>query len=68
MTDDRLMTPAEVAARFAVDPKTVTRWSQPVPANGNRPYLPCERTAGGHRRFKESDVVALQLRLAEQAK
>ena len=27
-TEDRLLTPSEVAALFRVDPKTVTRWAQ----------------------------------------
>ena len=44
-----LLTPAEVAARFRVDPKTVTRWAK----DGR---LPCIRTLGGHRRFWRSDV------------
>jgi excisionase family DNA binding protein len=46
---ERLLTPAEVAARFRVDPKTVTRWAQ----NGK---LSSVRTPGGHRRFSESEV------------
>jgi excisionase family DNA binding protein len=48
----RLMTPAEVAAAFRVDPKTVTRWA----AAGK---ITAIRTLGGHRRFRESDVLAL---------
>jgi excisionase family DNA binding protein len=46
---DRLLTPAEVAALFHVDPKTVTRWA-------NRGRLPSIRTLGGHRRFRWSDL------------
>jgi excisionase family DNA binding protein len=49
---DPLLTPAEVAAIFRVDPKTVTRWA----ATGRLRSL---RTPGGHRRFRESDVRAL---------
>lgn len=49
---DRLMTPADVAEAFQVDPKTVTRW-----AAGGR--LPSVRTPGGHRRFWRSDILAL---------
>jgi excisionase family DNA binding protein len=49
---DRLMTPGEVAAIFRVDPKTVTRWA----AAGRVSSI---RTAGGHRRFRESEVRAL---------
>lgn len=49
---DRLLTPGEVAQEFRVDPKTVARWAK----SGKIPYL---RTAGGHRRFRESDVKAI---------
>lgn len=48
-----LMTPAEVAALFRVDPKTVVRW-----ANSGRLRV-AARTLGGHRRFRESEVLAL---------
>jgi excisionase family DNA binding protein len=51
-TENRLLTPAEVAALFRVDPKTVTRW-----ANAGR--LASIKTPGGHRRFRESEVQAL---------
>lgn len=47
-----LLTPAEVAALFCVDPKTVTRWA----AAGK---LTSIRTPGGHRRFREAEVRAL---------
>lgn len=49
---DRLLTPAEVASLFLVDPKTVTRW-----ASAGR--IKSLRTPGGHRRFRESEVRAL---------
>ncbi len=49
---DALLTPAEVAALFRVDPKTVTRWAK----SGK---LTAVRTLGGHRRFLESEVRAL---------
>jgi excisionase family DNA binding protein len=49
---DYLLTPAEVAGMFRVDPKTVTRW-----AKAGR--LRSIRTPGGHRRFRESEVRAL---------
>lgn len=49
---ESLLTPAEVAAMFRVDPKTVTRW-----AKSGR--LGSTRTLGGHRRYKESEVRAL---------
>ena len=44
-----LMTPAEVAAIFRVDPKTVTRWAK----SGK---LTAIRTLGGHRRYRQSEV------------
>lgn len=47
-----LMTPAEVAQAFRVDPKTVTRW-----AKAGR--LSSVRTPGGHRRFSAAEVQAL---------
>lgn len=50
-TPDPLLTPAEVAALFQVDPKTVSRWA-------DRGMLATVRTLGGHRRFRESDVLA----------
>jgi excisionase family DNA binding protein len=49
---ENLLTPAEVAALFRVDPKTVTRWA----VAGK---LTSIRTLGGHRRYKESEVKAL---------
>jgi excisionase family DNA binding protein len=49
---DRLLTPAEVAAMFRVDPKTVTRWAR----DGR---LASIRTLGGHRRYRESEVLGL---------
>ncbi len=47
-----LLTPAEVASLFRVDPKTVTRWAK----TGK---LTSIRTLGGHRRYKDSEVKAL---------
>lgn len=47
-----LLTPAEVAALFRVDPKTVTRWAK----SGKLSAL---RTLGGHRRYRKSEVQAL---------
>lgn len=48
---EKLLTPAEVASMFRVDPKTVTRW-----AKAGR--IKSIRTLGGHRRYKESEVRA----------
>jgi excisionase family DNA binding protein len=47
-----LLTPAEVASLFRVDPKTVTRWAK----SGK---LTSIRTLGGHRRYREAEVKAL---------
>lgn len=47
-----LMTPAEVAAVFSVDPKTITRWAD---AGKLRPI----RTLGGHRRYRSDQVYEL---------
>ena len=46
---ETLLTPAEVAAMFRVDPKTVTRWAKAG-------KLTSIRTLGGHRRYRESEV------------
>jgi excisionase family DNA binding protein len=46
---DSLLTPAEVAKLFRVDPKTVTRWHRAG-------KISAIRTLGGHRRFYESEV------------
>jgi excisionase family DNA binding protein len=49
---ESLLTPAEVAALFRVDPKTVTRWAKAG-------KLTSIRTLGGHRRYREDEVRAL---------
>jgi excisionase family DNA binding protein len=62
MTTDRgddLLTPAEVAALFRVDAKTVTHWAR----NGK---LSSVRTLGGHRRYRADEVRKL-LEDSEQA-
>jgi len=61
--DTRLLTPAEVAALFRVDVKTVTRW-----ANTGR--LTSIRTLGGHRRFDQTEVHGLMgaTRIPRQAR
>ena len=46
---ETLLTPAEVAALFRVDPKTVTRWAKAG-------KLTSIRTLGGHRRYLELEV------------
>ncbi len=54
-----LLTPAEVAAMFRVDPKTVTRWAKAG-------KLSSIRTLGGHRRYRESEVRDLLSRIYPQ--
>ena len=50
LTDpDELLTPAEVAALFRVNPKTVTRWHR----SGK---ISAIRTLGGHRRFRAEEI------------
>lgn len=49
---ETLLTPAEVAGMFRVDPKTVTRWAQAG-------KLTSVRTLGGHRRYRAAEVHAL---------
>jgi excisionase family DNA binding protein len=49
---ESLLTPAEVASMFRVDPKTVTRWAK-------SDKLSAIRTLGGHRRYREAEVRAL---------
>ena len=49
--DNALLTPAEVAALFRVNAKTVTRWARAG-------KLSAVRTLGGHRRFRRDEVEA----------
>ena len=51
MSEDRLLTSAEVAAMFRVDPKTVLRWA----STGRIPSI---HTPGGQRRYRDSVVQA----------
>jgi excisionase family DNA binding protein len=50
--EPELLTPAEVAAMFRVDPKTVTRWARAGKINSIR-------TLGGHRRYHAEEIRAL---------
>ena len=56
-----LLTPAEVAALFRVDPKTVTRWAKAG-------KLTAIRTLGGHRRYRQSEVQALIKSLSSEGR
>lgn len=44
-----LLTPAEVARMFRVDPKTVSRWADEGKLNA-------VRTLGGHRRYRANEI------------
>ena len=46
---DELLTPAEVATMFRVNPKTVTRWARAG-------KISAVRTLGGHRRFRAEEI------------
>ncbi|MBO0715304.1 MAG: helix-turn-helix domain-containing protein [Acidimicrobiales bacterium] len=48
-SEDSLLTPAEVAAMFRVNRKTVTRWARAG-------KISAIRTPGGHHRFWASEV------------
>ena len=56
-TPAALLTPAEVATLFRVDPKTVTRWAK----SGK---ISAVRTLGGHRRYHKEEVEDLLRRSA----
>jgi excisionase family DNA binding protein len=47
-----LLTPAEVAALYRCDPKTVTRWAQAGKIHSIR-------TPGNHRRYYEAEIRAM---------
>jgi excisionase family DNA binding protein len=49
MADNELLTPAEVATMFRVNPKTVTRWARAG-------KISAVRTLGGHRRFHADEI------------
>lgn len=46
-----VLTPADVSKQVGVTKETVKAW-----ADANK--LPCWRTPGGHRRFRQSDIDA----------
>ena len=54
-----LLTPSEVATMFRVDPKTVTRWAKAG-------KISSIRTLGGHRRYRQSEVLALLEAIPQQ--
>lgn len=50
---ETLLKPGEVAALFSVDPKTVSTW-------GDSGKLTVVKTLGGHRRYRQEEVLALR--------
>lgn len=50
--EEKFLTPAEARAKFGVDPKTLVRWA-------TAGTLTPVRTLGGHRRYRESEILAL---------
>jgi excisionase family DNA binding protein len=50
--DEKMLSAADVARRFGVNPKTVTRWAKAG-------KLECVRTLGGHRRYRASNIEEL---------
>ena len=57
---ERLLTPAEVAELFKVNPLTVTRWA----VQGRMGSV---RTLGGHTRYKEAEVLRLLHKTTQEA-
>jgi excisionase family DNA binding protein len=55
---EEVLTPAEVAAMFGVDAKTVTRWA----ISGKISSI---RTLGGHRRYLKSEMLMVMAQLVE---
>ena len=53
ITDDDMLTPAQVSRLFSVDPKTVSRWEK-------QGKLSSIRTLGGHRRYHAAEVYRLR--------
>lgn len=49
---EQLLTPAEAAAMFRVDVRTLSRWARAG-------QIPCRFTLGKHRRYRLGDVNAL---------
>ena len=57
---DRLLTPAEAAALRRVSPRSLRYWN-------SLGILDAEKTPGGHRRYRESKILALGASPAEAA-
>lgn len=59
-TRDAWLTPAEAAEKFGVKTRTLINWVRAQ-------RLEAQRTVGGHRRYRESDVEALVAELRAAA-
>ncbi len=59
VADNRLLTRAEVAELFHVDPSTITRWAEAG-------KLPVVKTLGGHRRYAAEVVLELIQQLKQE--
>jgi len=57
---DRWLMPAEAAALFPASTRALRKWARAG-------LLNTHRTPGGHRRYRESEVLALVAELAEVA-
>lgn len=49
---EKLLRSDEVAALLGVSSRTVTKWA-------TQGKLPCIRTIGGHRRYREADIMPI---------
>lgn len=52
ITEEKMLTPGEVAAMFGVNSQTLARWAR----TGKVPSI---KTPGGHRRYREAEIRAL---------
>lgn len=59
---DALLRPVKVQKLYGIAPSTLRNWA----ASGKLPAA--QRTTGGHRRYRESDVRSLLAQLAEVAR
>jgi len=62
--DDELLSSTEVAAKFRVDPKTVSRWQKKgrFEQYGIQVFF----TPGGHRRWRKADIERLMFQLFDE--
>jgi excisionase family DNA binding protein len=58
---DRYLLPSQAAAILHVSPKTIARWAK-------EGRIPSTRTLGGHRRFNEQELRALEASMRVQVR